>query len=390
MSSKPIRYERSGVIYRARVLSRSRKRPAGVGDDCFYWRVEAPVRKILGWRTRDDAQDALIDLARAGELLAPAPDEDDGLVQLETVDALLAAWHETIAAPDWISPRTRKPLAASSIRRYQTACEAVAGQIGGARVAELDQVAADRWLQARITGGASRGWVELLCATLGGALRWAHREGYSLTPPPRLSPPPDWTTSARRCDRRPERAEVLAVLDVLRTLHPEAWLSVRLLLATGARSGEIGALRVGDVETRSGLVLVHLGRHAGARKTGHRALPLRGSLADDVLAACEGRQASARVGASQAMTYKWLRRAIAKLPHVEPFAPKGLRYLASKRLMDAGYDIARYEAWMGHSFEVGKRWYRRIQPAELADLADALREPEAAVVEVDFRERREG
>jgi integrase len=51
-------------------------------------------------------------------------------------------------------------------------------------------------------------------------------------------------------------------------------------------------------------------------------------------------------------------RRACKSAGIEAFTSKGYRRLMSRRLMQAQIDAKVYEELMGHSFEVGLRWYR--------------------------------
>jgi integrase/recombinase XerC len=142
----------------------------------------------------------------------------------------------------------------------------------------------------------------------------------------------------------------------------EGWprLALLLLYATGARLGEVGALRWEDVDLVAGPVHLH-------GKTGGRTVPLH----PQVLAAIE---AAPRRGifvlGIEPITIHGLRYHLdsacyrAKVPR---WTPHGLRRLACDTLYRAGVDVGTAAAVLGHSPQVALRYYRRASDADMRE-----------------------
>jgi integrase len=146
-------------------------------------------------------------------------------------------------------------------------------------------------------GATSRGHV---WGTFRGLLAGAAKAGHA---PPPLAPPRSWGTEglplpAPRRARRAlaylwtaDAARLFACRDV--AVFRRRWWAV--LLYTGVRTGELVALRVGDVDTRHGVVWVarafdrHNRRYLAPKGGGARAVPIEPALAPLLAAATAGR-----------------------------------------------------------------------------------------------------
>lgn len=148
----------------------------------------------------------------------------------------------------------------------------------------------------------------------------------------------------------------------LRAMPPDDWhLAARLIAATGARVGEVVALRSSDLDPHSGRIA--FGAVEGATKTGMRWFPLDAAT----LRALEGRAGRGHtplfdfggVTAPIQALERRLRRAC-DAAEVPRFTPHGLRRMVIGRLLRARVDPATAATLTGHSIDVMLKHYREV------------------------------
>jgi integrase/recombinase XerC len=179
--------------------------------------------------------------------------------------------------------------------------------------------------------------------------------------------------------RTPTPDEVEAIIAFLDT--PRRWtrwpaMAMRLLYATGARIGEINALRGIDVDLAAATLTLH-GRVlvAGVQrvgKTGERVVPIGRDMLER-LKPFLPEDPEARVWPVTGRSFvAQIREAITvgcRATGVPMFSPHGLRRAMDDRLAARGPDIL--SSWMGHSPEMAMRVYRKVQLAELRTAAES-------------------
>ncbi len=157
--------------------------------------------------------------------------------------------------------------------------------------------------------------------------------------------------------RTPSVDEVTAVIAAM---PDDDWrLAVKLLARTGARAGEVVALRVRDFDD-SGPRLA-FGAVQGASKTGMRWFPLDADSAREL----RGRTGTGSLldfGASVAQIQGLQRRlrAAAAVAGVPAFTPHGLRRMVVTRLLRAGVNPGTAATLTGHTVEVMLRYYQQV------------------------------
>jgi len=332
----------------------------------WYWRAvryqDGDERTLwTGWASRSEATEIAARMVAEG-LIDPDDRPAGPVLDLRraTVADLLDAWKEEqrIRAglgEDWRPlPGGRASLARNTAINYRNQCKALCAILGRVRLEELSARTIARYREARRAAGRKPIVVHFELCSLRTAWTWGRELGQA---PARDFP------NLGTCDPTPGEQytptpdEVAAVLE-----HLTGWprLCAALLEATGARLAEIGALRWGDLDPRKKEAI--LGRHADARKTGERRVP----LPLDLWTALELHRGKAGPAGLilgpdlRGVERQFRRRLIAacKAAEVEVFTAKGYRRLMSRRLMRAGTDPKAYEEIMGHGFNVGLRWYR--------------------------------
>lgn len=331
----------------------------------WYWRAvcyrDGDERTLwTGWAPRTEATEIAARLLAEGRL---DPDQRPAGPMLDlrraTVADLLDAWKEEqrIRAglgEDWKPiPGGRPALGRNTALNYRSQCKALSETLGGVRLEELSARTLSRYREARRAQGRRPNVVQFELQSLRHAWSWGREIG--------IAPARDFP-SLGRCatepadQHTPTPGELAAVLERL-TGWPR--LCAVILEATGARVAEIGALCWGDLDRKAGEVI--LGRHANARKTGERRVPLARSAWTALDAWGEGAPEARILGPTPETVrghFTLLVRRACKSAGIEAFTSKGYRRLMSRRLMQTGIDAKVYEELMGHSFEVGLRWYR--------------------------------
>ena len=205
------------------------------------------------------------------------------------------------------------------------------------------------------------------------AWAWARRRGYVSAELP--------TVRTRRTPTRIKLVgrpdEALAILEHLSGWHEVAF---RVVLATGARPGEVCALnRASIAELDQGWLLLR-------GKTGPRAVPLdpHGPAARGLRRelAARGRLAPATGG--QALRKSWA-RAVRRAGVREGLTLYAWRRAVARALRVAGVDLDERAAFLGHGVDVHSTVYDRV---EREDVARAIRRagleelPEGRVLEM--------
>lgn len=261
-------------------------------------------------------------------------------------DEIIRRWLATI--------QLRQDIAQSTRHEYCRIAEhLIAWPAGPEAAATLSE-----YVGARRAAGTAPRTIALELRVLSVATRWAQRQLGAPPPPvmPRLRIDPRVFVLNHRT---PTPAEAAAAL---RAMPLDDWhLAARLIAATGARVGEVLALRSVDLD-RSTRRLA-LGASEGAAKTGVRWFPLD---------AATFRALGGRGGRGNASLFDFggvvapiqaLRRRIyaaCKAANVPPFTPHGLRRMVVGRLLRAQVDPATAAALTGHSITVMLKYYRDV------------------------------
>ena len=310
--------------------------------------------------------------ALAGRAAGGRRQDEDGTILLtgrHTIDVLLSAWEGTILESLPCAPNTRKVYRArlKMIRRDP--------QLSQTQICRAAKPAWVLWRDRALAIWAPQTVRDLISLSKL-VWDWGHDIGVCGAP---------WTPikvkSSRRAPRAPSPAEVHTALDQI-----EGWpgLALRLQYYLGARGGEVAALRLGDIDDRGHVLILHLGRHVGARKTGVRSIPV---VEADLIRAIRDRAAD--VGDLSADLWpgptidsrlQMMRR---YLVAIRPdWGLHALRRARTTALYRAGVDSGRAGALQGHSASVAAKHYREIGDQDLQAAMSALLRVDAAPAEV--------
>lgn len=330
-------------------------RPPRPGDPhrAWYWQIMGPGRKTLwtGWATRTEAESraaaALLALPAEGTLPA-APALPASKV---TVADVLVAWLDDLASRHYVRPASR--------RGAKQRAEQLNRLMGGMEIGSVTVATTGAYLQRRIGEGVKDRTAYGELCILRTAWRWGHKarlhEGGDAFPMPPIRLSPLVTT------RPATREDAWTVLDALGEVCAPDW-AVRcysLGLVTGARTGELWALTVGDFDAAAGTLSIKGG------KTGERTVYLGDHGTGLVSEMTAGRDAGERIVGDvawftvQTRMGKWIGRAC-KHVGIEPFSCYGLRRSAVDTYYAAGCDLGGAASQLGHTPEVAQRHYRRV------------------------------
>jgi len=176
-----------------------------------------------------------------------------------TVAELLKVWQEA-KADSW-AQYTRRDVASRSV-------QISSDQIAGVPVARLDVVAVDLWIARLRRGGAGEGSIRNQLQTLRSALAQAVRWGWIGQNPAAMAS----NSRPKGSGRGAMSAEdVKAVIAAAAEVHDMAPVALRLAAVTGARRGELAALRWVEIEGSvlaidSAIVVVKTGTGRGKRE----------------------------------------------------------------------------------------------------------------------------
>lgn len=303
----------------------------------WYWRARDAARETVwtGWATRQEA----LREARTQAGLAEPP------LELRTLGELLHAWAAARREDPTLSEVTQE--------NYTQGVAHPMRLLGALPLGQVKLPALEGYRNTRLGEGAAPRTVAAELRLVRIAWRWALRREH-LTGAPLPSVPLKVRGYVLN-HRTPTEAEVRAVL--ARIHDPSARLAVQILASTGARIGEVLALRLRDIDLSAGLLHLH-------GKSGARTLPLTPGLRR-LLAPRVGRGAGRLLRVS-ARTVRATLATACEAAQVPVFTPHGLRRLVVTRLCRAGIDPALAAAVTGHSVEVMLTAYRTVDPEETA------------------------
>jgi integrase len=324
----------------------------------WYWRARDADRATVwtGWATRDEA-------AREGAAILARPQPSPAQHGLKTVAELIAAWLS--------AQRSRPDLSPSTLINYTNRARHLTAQLGDQSISALKREHLERYVAARLEDYASIRSVRGDLVSLRHAWRVGVERGlipYGQPPQVRLRIDERVYSANHRTPTPDEVATVIAALD------GEEALLVQLLAATGARVGEVLALRRDQIDPARGLLRLD-------GKTGPRDFPLTEGLLRLVADRLDGTHTPLIVPTvdhpQQRLRYV-LTRACAALG-VSVFTPHGLRRMAVDRMARAGVEPAVAASITGHDPVVMLKHYRVVtdddlrQAAQLADLGRVIR-----------------
>lgn len=342
MARKKIEVKAPKPVVVGRVHARPRRGPRAAGE--WYWQArvheDGASRTVwTGWATAEGIVRELAGLVARDGLDAPAPKP----AAVVTVRDLLETWTAAQQARADIRPNT--------LLNYELAARHLATVLGEVRLDRLDLPAVERFRDQRLRGGASTGTVALQVGVLTMAWTWGRQLGACPARDlPRLSMKFQPSPKRNRNTPTPEDiARVLAELD--------GWprLAFRLLASTGARMGEVAALRWRDVDFDNGEVHFR-------GKTGARTFPLLPDVIEELRRWGPGAAADGIFGVKAVTVYgqmrsRYLGRACERAG-VRPFSPHALRRAAVDTFAGEGVDIGTAASLLGHSPKVMLEHYR--------------------------------
>lgn len=329
-------------------------------------------------------------LVEAWRGIDPASIEEDRS-GIKTIVDLCRAWYAVQEA------RRVRQLTANTLSIYRHACEYIRdSKLGavplkaanGEHVAALVEQMANPAFRAqravRIkkaqkavgqTGGPQahgRGYghrtINQTLVVLGIIWKWGREQGY---PAPSILPTRFKIETKRGQDAHvyrdhtPSTDEIEAVLGQMR--RTPIRLAMTIAWKAGARVGEVGGLRWGDIErTPHGWVLIiGAGGREGSAKTGTRRVALPAAVAEDILSYRPGssRPSAHLFGASAGKRLGDRLIAVQQrqgIPVATQFTFHGLRRRWSLDQIAAGVPVSVYADMSGHSPEVALRHYARV------------------------------
>jgi integrase len=342
----------------------------------WYWRFRrgAAGSSTLwtGWATKLEAE-------RTAYAILADPDDSASLTSgggPQTVRQLLRLWgrHQDQRLQDPHHPDgSIRPRTATT---YRSCARRVARSLGDIDLRRVDA------RELRRFAGESRApvTIRLDLTILAAAWSWGRRRG--LVPQVDLAIP--HVAVVERVKYTPSPGDVAAVLTHLEGRNR---LAVKLMAATGARSGEIAHLTWDRVDLTNLLVTL-------VGKTGSRDVPISEEVADALYEAQTWRRHRGNfvlgatpltVGGGPSGVGYALKMAC-HAANVRPFAPQALRRLASSRLLAAGVPPLLYEHVMGHSFKVARKHYATTSETARRDALALLVLPRGEVVHLPARD----
>lgn len=259
----------------------------------------------------------------------------------------------------WLVQSEKRPdLASSTKRSYARIAAHVDAWCASCPPAEATDLAA--YARHRLDADVGPRTVRLELRVFASMLRWGQEHGLVSRDVALRLPRLRADSSPFRCNHRtPAAREVHAAIAAM---PPGDWrLAVQLLARTGARAGEIVALRRADVDRRARVLW--LGTHRGASKTGARAFPLGASTLALLVDRADGTDAPLLefdgIGAPHQALATRLREAC-RLGGVPRFTPHGIRRMVVTRLLRSGVELATAASITGHTIQVMLRYYREV------------------------------
>lgn len=340
------------------------------GVRLVYWVARTKGRKraekALGWMTRDEASLALADLVRLGGI-----ERDTEADRAETVRDLLALWAGHIV-------EERPDLADRTIEKYLQSGRRLTGLIGGVEVAQLNRGFLEQ-LRGQMLRTLSPRTVRYDLNRLSTAWRWARSRG--LVPARDLVVPKVRVPKAEMYT--PTQGEIRAVIREVR--KPWRRLALRVMFATGARVGEVSALRRIDIDERNATLQM-------VGKTGPRLVPVRPGLVRDLLSHAASHTHPLVMGVGYGTFSSGLRVEVHKhcdALGITRFGFHGIRRAAVDALLRSGIDVGTAARLLGHTPAVMLQHYRQ---ATLDDMRDAVMRTRMGLLEdgdvIELRKRR--
>lgn len=355
------------------VTSNGRDRPDANGR--WYWRARetggARAYRWRGWATRDEARRLVMAiLAKGDDALAH---EAEVLVECRTLGDLLALW---LAAMD------RTMVSGETLHAWRAAAKHIARTIGSVPITACRDAAllhVKRRLEPKKGAPGASSTIRREVDMLRGAWKWGIDQELVTGPGPRTARITIPDTGPVYNHRTAEPDEVERIITALRARPRSSavgWfaLALRLSEATGARIGEVNALRGCDIDMRAGTVLLH-GRLQVRKvmrrgKTGPREVPLPPELVDQLRPFLPP-DPNQRIWPVTPGTFiSQFHRQLAdgcKLAGVPHTSSHGFRRAMDDRLAAAGPDIL--VRWMGHTIATAMKSYRKVQLDELRQAA---------------------
>jgi integrase len=360
-------------------------RPPSSREIAWYWRavVYQGGDERTVWTGRGDPEQVRAELWQVigrGEHLAPVEVQTTELAEVSTVSDLLALWRGHLVGE-------RGDLEPGTIAAYTSHSRVVEEVIGSVLLDQLSRQDLERYrgIVVRPPGEGSRrrrarspGSLHLDMIVLQQAWAWGRSIG--ACPARDLDVPTVRPTRVRE-RYTPTAGEVAAVAQRLTGWRRDL---VELQWATGARVGELAALRVADVDLVRGELVV--GRHAGARKTGMRRVPVHpdtipmlrrlvgGRGPDDTIWPATWQMMRHHLNGPLAEACAALRQPV--------WTTHALRRAYVVRAIRARIDVATLSTITGHSVEVLLAIYREVQDEDRQEAVARLpgRLPRGVVV----------
>lgn len=301
---------------------------------------------------------------------------------MDTVGQSLDVWWTSVVrdSPDH-QPSTRA--------LYRWRVKQLARTIGHVAIEQLTERHPEAHRVARQRAGKASATIHTELCVLLLAWRWWRDIGLVSIDPPKIQ----HRVTAKLERPTPGRGDFRRVLALAEGRH-KAILGAQG--ATGARIGEITGLLQRDVELAPSprqAGILHLGRNAGARKTGARSVPIEGEVVDILREFWRPEDAEAplfgwsrRTGIFEVQG--WLRDFPWEDHGIKPFKSHGIRRMVADTLVRAGVDVAAAAAILGHSPVMMLKIYRQVtagdreQAVRLAALGDLFNEGRGKVISI--------
>jgi integrase len=280
-------------------------------------------------------------------------------IERRTVIDVLDAWRET-----------KEPTWSAYSRRDQTSRSRAiaAGPLGGKQMARLEVADIDRWVAGMRRDGVGEGSIRSQLQTLRSALQQAVRWGWLSTNP-----------AADASYAQPKRAgrglmsveDVQAVIAVADDVHPMAQVALRLAAATGARRGELAAVKWSDfaagtltIDSAISVVRDHPDAEPGKpvlldepTKTGDRRVIAVDAATAELIEARRGERSqlspwmfSEDSDPPNPDRMSWWWKRVRKLSGIDKqWRLHDLRHWSATQALQAGYDVATVAGRLGHS-----------------------------------------
>lgn len=314
----------------------------------WYWRA---VRHEAGnqvpvWAGRATPEEVLATVA----VLVARGDHDRptrGSSNLRTVEDLLRAYTTATSK--------RADLAERTVAHYIGSRKRLQTVIGDVDLRSLNVTHLERYRDTQTRAGRADRTTAVDLGILGAAWKWARERGG--VPPHDLGTIRAKSRPVRVYNHHtPSQRQARAAIDRLTGWQRDA---AELLLRTGARAGEIAAVRRRDIDPEASTLTL-------TGKTGARTIPIDAE-ALEILQRLAQEAEDDRLLAFRSFSSR-INTAIGGAcgaADVPRFTCHGLRRLMVDRLQDAGVDVGTAARFMGHSPAVMLEAYRTPTPANL-------------------------